>query len=79
MRTSALWRGVFQVFPRRLAQLGWLSGGWQDGLGACPNTPLPKSSAQITASAHRGVVFTCTLASLCDILLLLSDVCLPLN
>lgn len=55
----------------------WVAG-WPGGL--CPNTTLPKSpSAQITASAHSKVVLRCTLARLWGILLLISDVCLPLN
>lgn len=71
----------FSDLPMKACTAGlgelWVAG-WPRG--GCPNTTLPKSpSAQVTANAHRGIGFKCRLASLWDILLLISDVCLPIN
>lgn len=82
----SLYKGIahlerdFQIFPCRLAQLGWVRWGWQDVLVV---VPTQRSShflvSQITPKAHTVIVFKCTGAGLWDISLLISDACLPVD
>lgn len=82
MKASAIWREISDLpLQACMAGLGelWVAG-WEGVVPTQRSPNLVPGLAQITANAHRGLVFKCLLfVSLWDILLMISDVCLPVN